>query len=184
MTTQGGALLGSPVLFGMEQGSPEWFEAQRQMILARPLVRMTYDRWYGTMLGDVASVPGDTGTPILEIGSGAGYVKTIDSRVITSDIVEGLSDRVVDAQQLPFSDGSLRGILLTHVFHHIPNVQRFLAEAYRTLVPGGVISLIDVAHTPLARLLFGRFHPEGYESSARDWTLDITQPVGGANQAL
>jgi len=181
---QGRDLLDSPELLGIEPGSPEWFEIQRKFILSRPLVRSTYDQWYRAMLADVASVPLERPGDILEIGSGSGYVKTINPTVITSDIVEGHSDRVVDAQALPFSNESLRGILLTHVFHHIPDVRRFLSEAERTLVPGGVISMIDVCHTPLARLLFGRFHPEGYDSSAREWALDSSQAMAGANQAL
>ncbi|HTD33638.1 MAG TPA: hypothetical protein VK665_08270, partial [Candidatus Elarobacter sp.] len=68
--------------------------------------------------------------------------------------------------------------------HHIPDPSRFFAEAIRTLVPGGTISLIDVAHTPLARLLFGRFHPEGYDSAREGWTLDESAPHGGADQAM
>lgn len=96
MTTRGVVFLGSPDLSGVEQGSPKWFDAQREMILSRTVVRMTYERWYGTMLGDVASLRGNTEAPILEIGSGARHVKTIDPRVITSDIVEGHSDRIVD----------------------------------------------------------------------------------------
>ncbi|HTD33633.1 MAG TPA: hypothetical protein VK665_08245, partial [Candidatus Elarobacter sp.] len=68
--------------------------------------------------------------------------------------------------------------------HHIPDPSRFFAEAIRTLVPGGTISLIDVAHTPLARLLFGRFHPEGYDSAREGWTLDESAPLGGADQAM
>lgn len=169
-------------MLGLEPGSTEWFEAQRRFILSRPLVRRSYDDWYGRMLSDVATVEGSG--IVLEIGSGAGYVKTLDPTVVTSDIVEGHSDRIVDAEALPFGDNALRAILLTHVFHHIPNVRNFLNEAQRTLVPGGVISMIDVAHTPLARLLFGRFHPEGYDSYALDWRLDAKQPMGGANQAL
>lgn len=170
-------------LSDLSPGSLEWFEAQRGLILSRPLIRRTYDQWYRTMLRDVASAP-DRNCATLEIGSGAGYVKLIDPRVITSDIVEGLSDRVLDAQQLPFENESLRGVLLTHVFHHIPDVRQFLKEADRTLIPGGVLTMIDVAHTPLARYLFGNFHPEGYDSMALDWTLDESKPIGGANQAL
>jgi len=136
------------------------------------------------MLGDAATVPIGSDGAILEIGSGSGYVKTVDASVITSDIVEGHSDMVVDAHSLPFGDASLRAILLTHVFHHIPDVSQFLEEADRVLVPGGVISMIDVARSTLAKILFGKFHPEAYDESARQWKLDTSQPQGGANQAL
>jgi SAM-dependent methyltransferase len=177
-------LLSEPLLDGLETGSPEWFAVQREIIDSRPLVRRTYRRWYASMLADVESSPAREGTRILEIGSGSGYVKTIDASVITSDIAPGNVDMVIDAQALPFDDCSLRGILLTHVFHHIPDVRKFLREATRTLIPGGVISMIDVAHTPLARLIFGRFHPEDYDARREQWALDPQRPLGGANQAL
>lgn len=175
-------LLEEPALAGVEAGSERWFEVQREIIASRPLVNATYERWYRAMLGDAASVPGEGA--ILEIGSGSGYVKRLDPKVITSDIVPGHSDIVVDARQLPFADGSLKAILLTHVFHHIPDVRRFLHEAARTLVPGGVVTMIDVAHTPLSRLVFGRFHPERYDARATEWTLPDGDSYGGANQAL
>lgn len=177
-------LLEKPAVSGVEIGTPQWFATQRSIIANRPLVKASYDRWYDAMLGDVATVPAGRAGRILEIGSGSGYVKTIDASVITSDIVAGHADLVVDAQQLPFEAASLRGILLTHVFHHIPDVSRFLHEAMRTLVPGGVIAMIDVAHTPLARLLFGHFHPEAYDMHATRWQLDPSARCGGANQAL
>lgn len=177
-------LLAEPALDGIEIGSTAWFTAQQNIIAARPLIRATYDRWYSAMLADVATVPDHESAKILEIGSGSGYVKRLNPNVVTSDIVPGNADLLIDAQELPFEDNSLRGILLTHVFHHIPDVNRFLAEARRTLVPGGVIAMIDVAHTPLSRLIFGRFHPEDYRSGALEWPLDPSRPCGGANQAL
>lgn len=175
-------LLEEPSLRGVELGSDHWFSIQRDLIVRRPLVKATYETWYSTMLADAATVhaPG----AILELGSGANFVKLIDPSVITSDLVPGNSDLVVDAQALPFGDEALRAILLTHVLHHIPDPSRFFNEALRTLVPGGVITMIDVAHTPLARLLFGRFHPEGYDSKRKDWLLDTSGAYGGADQAM
>jgi SAM-dependent methyltransferase len=176
------ALLEEPALRGIELGSARWFQVQRDLITQRPLVKRTYDTWYSAMLADAASVPSSPGR-VLELGSGANYVKLIDPSVITSDVVAG-SDMVVDGQALPFGAEELRAIFLTHVFHHVPEPERFLDEAIRTLVPGGVVAFIDVAHTPLARLLFGKFHPEAYDGSIHDWKLDPSGPYGGANQAM
>lgn len=175
-------LFEEPTLDGVALGSEEWFEAQRSIIDARPLIKAAYDRWYGAMLADVATV--EHKGKILEIGSGSGYVKLLNPDVITSDVVPGHADMIIDAESLPFEDRSLRGILLTHVFHHIPHIDKFLNEAQRALVPGGVISMIDVAHTPLSRLVFGKFHPEAYEHKAKSWELDTSGPYGGANQAM
>ncbi len=177
-----GTLLEEPSLRGIELGSARWFDVQRDLITRRPLVKRTYDTWYSAMLADAASVPSGVGR-VLELGSGANYVKLIDPSVITSDLVPG-SDMVVDGQALPFGSEELRAIFLTHVFHHIPAPVQFLDEAVRTLVPGGVIAIIDVAHTALARLLFGKFHPEAYDGTVSDWQLDPSGPYGGANQAM
>ncbi len=168
---------------GLPIGSAEWFTTQRKLIVERPLVHDVYTSWYEKMLHDADSVPHGSGK-LLEIGSGANFVKGVNPNVITSDVVRGASDLVVDAQNLPFPNESLRAILLTHVFHHIPDVEQFLNEAIRTLVPGGVISMIDVAHTPFAKFFFSHFHPEGYDDSRIAWQLDGNEPLGGANQAM
>jgi SAM-dependent methyltransferase len=175
-------LFSDPAMSALELGSKESFAAQREAISRRRLTKATYDCWYDRMLGDVSSVCAEG--PVLEIGSGANYAKLVSPEIITSDVVAGASDMVVDAQCLPFDDRSLKAIMLTHVFHHIPCPAKFLGEAVRTLVPGGVISIIDVAHTPFARFVFGRFHPEAYDSTATDWLLDTTGVYGGANQAM
>jgi SAM-dependent methyltransferase len=176
-------LLAEPALASLELGSRQSFEMQRSIILKRKLTKATYDDWYRRMLIDVASVTEQEGS-VLEIGSGANYAKVVAPQIITSDIVAGASDIVVDAHALPFSNASLRAILLTHVFHHIPDPAVFLNEAVRTLVPGGVISIIDVAHTPFARFVFGQFHPEEYNSRCSEWALDTSGVYGGANQAM
>lgn len=175
--------LTEPTLSGVPVGSAKWFTTQRRLIAERPLVYCAYAGWYEKMLADANSTP-DAGGKILELGSGPNFVKDLDSRVITSDVVVGASDLVVDAQSIPFPEQSLRAILLTHVFHHIPDVDRFFSEAVRTLVPGGVISLVDVAHTSFARFFFKNFHPEGYEDTRTSWQLDESEPLGGANQAM
>ena len=151
------AFLEEPRLHGIEPGSPRFFELQRQIIQERPLMREAYEVWYQRLLEDERSVPGEPGArDLLELGSGGSYLKELCPRVITSDVVAGVADRVIDGRVLPFEDGSLRAIFLTHVFHHIPDVGAFLQEAERVLVPGGVISMIEIPHTPLARFFFNR----------------------------
>jgi SAM-dependent methyltransferase len=179
------ALLEEPRLRGVPPGSPRFFELQRRIIRERPLMREVYGRWYERLLEDERSVPGppDAGA-LLELGSGGSFLQELCPRVITSDLEEGVADRVVDARELPFEDASLRAIFATHVFHHIPNAGRFLAEAERTLVPGGVLSMIEVPHTPFARFFFDRFHPEPYDDGVSDWAFDSADAMMDANQAL
>ncbi len=144
-----------PYIRGIEIGDASWFEAQRRMIKEKPLIHDCYDFWYDLLRQDVGSVSG--GGAVIELGSGAGYIKDVLPQTITSDVTEGNADMVVDAQDLPFDDESVRALLLTHVFHHIPDVRLFFAEALRVLQPGGVISMIECAHTPLSRFFFGKW---------------------------
>jgi SAM-dependent methyltransferase len=163
-------------------GSREFFAAQKRLILRRPLLKWCYDVWYARLLEDARSAPGEGA--LLELGSGGSYLKDLEPSMITSDVVAGVADRVVDGRALPFPDASLKAILLTHVFHHIPDVEAFFREAQRTLVPGGVISMIEVAHTPLARFFFRNFHHEPYRDELEEWSFLQQDAMMDSNQAL
>jgi hypothetical protein len=59
-----------------------------------------------------------------------------------------------------------------------------LKEAQRALVPGGVVSMIEVAHTPFARLFFKNFHHEPYHDDRHEWTFEQQDSMMDCNQAL
>ena len=172
-------ILADPALKRVAPGSREWFARQREIILGRPLVKEAYDVWYRRVLADVDSV-GPTGA-VVELGSGAGYLKSIRGDTITSDIVAG-ADRVIDATSLPFPDASVRALILTQTLHHIADLEVFFREADRVLVPGGVVSIVDVAATPFARLFFSCFHPEPFDRTQVAWSFDARTIE--SNQAL
>ncbi len=174
-----------PGLKGIPPGTLEWFGAQKQMIRSKPLVRRCYDLWYRGLLEDADSVPAsERSARIVELGSGSSYIKELRSEIVTSDITPGVADLVIDGRALPFADGSLKALLLTHVFHHIPDVERFFAEAARVLVPGGVISMVEVTRTPFARWFFSRLHPEPFNDRAREWSFPPGDTMFDSNQAL
>jgi SAM-dependent methyltransferase len=166
----------------LRPGSPEFFAVQKALILNRPLVKRCYDDWYARLLRDADSVP-QSGA-MLELGSGGSYLKDLRPSIISSDVVADVADRVIDGRALPFADNSLQAIFLTHVFHHIPEVDAFLKEAQRALVPGGVISMIEVAHTPFARLFFKNFHHEPYYDRRQEWSFEQKDSMMDCNQAL
>jgi len=169
-------------LHGLTSGSPEFFAVQKALILNRPLLKRCYDDWYQRLLGDARSAP--EGGLIVELGSGGGYLKDIEPSAVTSDVVPDVADRVIDARHLPFENQSIRALLLIHVFHHIPDVEAFFRETERALVPGGVISMIEVAHTPFARFFFKHFHHEPYEDWRREWSFAQHDSMLDSNQAL
>ncbi len=166
-------------------GSERWFEAQRQMLEEKPLVKRCYGLWYQALLDDADSV--ETVIPdakLVELGSGSSYLASLRPGVVTSDVEPGVGDMVIDARELPFPDRSVKALFLTHVFHHIPDVELFLREASRVLVPGGVISMIEETHTPFARLFFSLFHPEPYDDRTEDWAFPEGHSMLDSNQAL
>lgn len=87
-------------------------------------------------------------------------------------------------QEMPFDDASLRAILMTNVFHHIPNVARFLTEAERTLVPGGRIIMIEPWNTGWSRFVHRHFHAEPMLPDASEWEFPSSGPLSSANAAL
>ncbi|MEO5713810.1 MAG: class I SAM-dependent methyltransferase [Luteolibacter sp.] len=166
----------------MEVGSPEFFSLQKSLIERRPLLKRCYDDWYSRLLADVRSAP-EPGL-LLELGSGGSCLKELEPAFITSDVVPDVAERVIDACELPFDDSSIRAIALTHVLHHIPEVEAFFREATRTLKPGGVITMIEVAHTPFARFFFRNFHPEPYDDARKEWGFSQQDSMMDSNQAL
>jgi SAM-dependent methyltransferase len=177
-------LLEEPALRGLSLGSAEWFAVQQQLLRDKPLLKYCYDKWYDALLADERSVPADQAGKLLELGSGGSYLHERNRDVITSDVVPGLASCVIDGRSLPYADASLRAIFLTHALHHIPQVERFFAEAQRTLVPGGVVSMIEVARTPLAKLFFTHLHPEPFDDQATSWDFAQSHAMADANQAL
>ena len=104
---------------------------------------------------------------------------------MTSDTIpyEGV-DRVVDATMMPFADESLRAICMTNVFHHIPDVEAFLREATRCLIPGGRVLIVDQHPGWISTPIYKNIHHEPFRMNAVDWRFDSTGPLSGANGAL
>jgi SAM-dependent methyltransferase len=178
------SLLSEPSLRGVKVGSPLFFARQAQLIRQRPLLGYCYEVWYRLLLDDPSVRDSGPDAILLELGSGGSLLKELEPRVITSDVAPEIAERVIDARSLPFGDGTVSAIFMTHVFHHVPDVRRFLAEATRVLRPGGSVALIEVAATPLARFFFGHFHPEPYRAEAQEWRFDQGDSMMDANQAL
>jgi len=176
------AWLKEPSLKGLRPGEPEFFAAQKRLIHNRSLLKWNYDDWYSRLLADIRSAPPDG--LIVELGSGGSYLKDLEPSTLTSDVEAGIAERVIDARKLPFEANTVRALVLTHVFHHIPQVDAFLKEAERVLMPGGVISMIEVAHTPFARFFFKNFHHEPYDDRRTEWSFSQADSMMDSNQAL
>jgi ubiquinone/menaquinone biosynthesis C-methylase UbiE len=134
------SFLAHPLTRGVELDDPRMTELRLQVIRDKPFLRKIYSEWYRMI---ASRIPQGEGR-VLEIGSGAGYFAEFAPEVIQSEVFFCRNvDIVADARQLPLPSGSLRAIVMTDVFHHIPKPEAFLEEAARCLRPGGRIVMIE-----------------------------------------
>lgn len=154
----------------------------RKIILRKSFLRKLYINWYKLLL---EKVPENVTSEIVEIGSGGGFIKTINSKIITSDILEGVDcDMTFSAEALPFKDNSLDAILMIDVLHHLPDCRKFFREASRALRPGGKIIMIEPANTTFSKFIYRNFHHEYFNPDAKEWSFLTSGPLSGANGAL
>lgn len=182
-------ILSHPLVRGRDIDAPETTELRRQIIQQKKFLCLIYEEWYALLIKSIPmnKVP----IHILELGAGGGFFKDYvqnksrNYNVIASDVLKLSNvDVVVDAtRRLPFEDGSLSGIVMTNVFHHIPDCTLFFQEAARVLMPRGVISMIEPWNTAWARFVYKHLHVEPFDPEG-DWTFDAGSPLSSANGAL
>jgi SAM-dependent methyltransferase len=174
-------LLALPLTAGCDIDAPETTALRRQIIREKPFLKAIYDDWYRAIAAALPEGP----EPVLELGSGAGFLRERIPRAVTSDIlaVPGV-DLVADATRLPFASGVLRGIVMTNVLHHLPDIRGFLREAGRAVKPGGRLVMVEPWVTTWSTFIYRRLHTEPFEPDAASWELPSRGPLSGANGAL
>ncbi len=170
-----------PLTRGLDIDDPRTTQLRRQIIREKPFLRQIYEDWYASIASVLPSGEG----PILEIGSGAGFSKDVIPDLITSEVFycRGV-DVVLDGCKMPFGDGTLKGIFMTDVFHHLAAPRSFLIEATRCVRPGGVLAMIEPWVTPWSSIIYRRLHHEPFRPEAPDWASPTSGPLSGANSAL
>ena len=170
-----------PLTRGLPLDGPGTTDLRRDIIRTKPFLRLIYEEWYDAI---IARLPGEPGR-VLELGSGAGFLRERLPEVITSEIFScQAADVVLDARRLPIARGSLRAIVMTDVLHHIPDVRAFLADAADAVRPGGALVMIEPWVTTWSRFVYGRLHHEPFLPEATEWAFASTGPLSGANGAL
>jgi SAM-dependent methyltransferase len=173
--------LAYPLTRGLDLDDPHTTELRRQVLRGKPFLHRLYCEWYSAIAGALPPRPGG----VLELGSGAGFLKEWIPGLITSETFycAGI-DAVLDGQELPIADCALRAVVMTDVLHHIPKVRRFLREAARCVRPGGRVVMIEPWVSAWSRVVYTRFHHEPFQPAAAEWEFPAVGPLSGANGAL
>jgi SAM-dependent methyltransferase len=172
--------LAHPLTRGKDIDDPQTTALRLQIIRSKPFLRKLYEEWYRHI---ATHFPSDA--RVLELGSGAGFLKEFIPQLITSELFSTPGvDRIIDAQAIAMAEASLDGIVMTDVLHHIPDCSAFFREAARVIRPGGKVVMIEPWNTTWSRWVYQHLHHEPFEPEARDWQIPSSGPLSGANGAL
>ena len=159
---------------------------RRVIIQRKPFLRCIYGEWYQLIACALPkSDQGQTQGPVLELGSGGGFLQDVIPGLITSDphFLPGLA-LCADGSALPLADNSLEAIVMTNVLHHLPDIAAFLHEANRCLKPGGKVIMIEPWYTRWSYWVYTRLHSEAFLPLAEWHRSEGTGPLSAANGAL
>lgn len=170
-----------PLTRGLDIDDPHTTHLRRRIIAEKPFLRRTYQEWYESLAATLPTGPG----AVLELGSGAGFLRSYIPDLIASELFHCPDiNAVLDGHALPFAAGSLRAIIMTNVLHHIAAPRRFFNEAARCVRPGGVVAILEPWVTSWSRLVYTRLHHEPFQPDAAGWEFPTSGPLSGANGAL
>ena len=177
--------LRNPLTFGLDIDSTESISAFMRTIANNPLLQAIYRRRYAQFLPAVKATRA-LGLPYVEVGAGPSRLEEWIPDILKTDVVAHANvHRVVDAERLPFADGSLAGLFLTNVLHHLPDPEEFLREAQRVLAPGGRLVMIEPSSSWWQRLVTNIGSPYEYnDEKVTAWTNEVTGRLTHANNSL
>jgi SAM-dependent methyltransferase len=155
-----------------------WSTQHRRTLKEKTILRRLYLSYYERHVAHLARVPGRT----LEVGSGGGFFKEVCPEALTSEVLRvGEVELVLDAERLPFSEGSLANIVFMDVLHHLQEPFHFFEEAQRALAPGGRIVFTEPYVSWLSYFVYKYLHHEPCEFSG---AVEKGGPLRCANLAV
>jgi SAM-dependent methyltransferase len=157
-------------------------EAHERAWNERSLLRSVYRRWFREIVSELARVEGAT----IELGAGIAKFKDVYADAVASDVEPTpWADAVVDAEALPYENGSVANLVLIDVLHHLSRPARFFDEARRVLVPGGRVVILDPYCSLISTVAYRRFHHERTDPDVSAFADDASLAASPmtANQA-
>ena len=134
------------------------YEEHRRAWDANAALRALYGAWYRRV---AAHLPAPALGPFVEIGSGPGFARSFIPGLRLTDVVRApWHDDEVNADRLPFADGSLGALVLFDVLHHLAAPAAFFEQALRVLAPGGRVVLCEPYLSPMSFPVYRFLHEE------------------------
>lgn len=142
---------------------PEYMDTQEE---AQEYDAMDHVAANESVLARFLEIGGGRGRAV-DLGTGPGHIPVLiararpEARIVAVDAAQtmldlarervdqaGLADRITlqqaNVRDLPFGDDSFDEVFSNSILHHIPDPLDFLREAWRVLVPGGVLLIRDL----------------------------------------
>jgi SAM-dependent methyltransferase len=175
------ALMAHPLTRDLSIDDPETTVLRFQIVREKSFLRSIYQSWYRLLM---AHIPPGEGQ-VVEIGSGAGFLKEFYPTAITSEVFPSVNiDIVCNATSMPFKADALRTLLLVDVLHHVADPVAFFSEALRCIRAGGRCLMVEPWNTGWSRWIYTHLHHEPFDVNGA-WALPVTGgPLSTANGAL
>jgi ubiquinone/menaquinone biosynthesis C-methylase UbiE len=151
--------------------------------------------WFKWVFDTLLKLPENA--KILELGCGHGLLwkENIDRipagwNITLSDLSSGMLDaawrnlvvsgrafqfKEIDAQSIPFEDGTFDAVLANHMLYHVPDRPKAIAEIKRVLKPAGRLIATTVGENHVKEMMdwYARVHvSKVWESFANPFTLE------------
>jgi hypothetical protein len=175
------SLLTHPSTRDLRLDDPRLIPLRAKIVKEKAFLYKIYYQWYQMILSHLPNGP----LPVVELGTGPGFMKELLPGLITSDLVSCRNvDIILDGQELPFPARSVRAIVMVDVLHHIQNPRSFFFSAASCIQNGGCILMIEPWNTHWSRWVYTHMHHENFDPTTREWELQSSKPLSEANGAL
>jgi SAM-dependent methyltransferase len=174
-------MLVHPLMRGMDLDNPQTTQTRIEIIQQKKFLKAVYQEWYSIIKEEIPP----TAKNIVEIGSGAGFIKETIPNLVKTEIfyLPGM-DAILDAQYLPFQPNSLSAIVMTDVFHHLSHPRQFFKNSIRVLSETGKIIMIEPWVSRWSSWIYPNFHHEPFDPLVKQWEFPTSGPLSCSNQAL
>jgi SAM-dependent methyltransferase len=178
--------LKEPRLNGMDPDSDILLVIHSTVLQEKKMMREVFSEFYTTCIDLDNQYFSCSSKKRIEIGAGVSFFKKNYPEITATDIKKADNlDMVVDAQNMPFENNSIRAIYGINCFHHFPDPNLFFHELERVLQVGGGCVLLDPYYGFVAsRFYKNLFASETFDKTQQEWANTELGFMNGANQAL